>query len=363
MWPNIFAHVATVLLFILLFLLVFSGSKQLRIRLVVPGKHEIELISPGRYTIFYEYQSSIGGKAYSTGQDAPNLQYTLRSKETGDEIELFLKEGILKPKYFRVKRAGVGLFGFKIEEAGMYEFSASYPEEQKGPNIVLVFRRSFSVKGVAKVFVWLAVFFGLAAIIRLCSKRKRVPRQFEKDMELKHSIKQYGPPRADFWGVTRFSWVKGNREKTALFIVVFFSVWGLISFVTGRGNPILLLILGGGLAALFYIINLLVGLGIEKIRKRLPANALIQSDCLIVHGILQAPGIVYISDDHLILTLLVGNQITIPLSQISAITEYRWYNGLPYFGRTRFFKLSVSGKWRLGFGVANAEQWKAILFD
>ena len=109
-----------------------------------------------------------------------------------------------------------------------------------------------------------------------------------------------------------------------------------------------------------------VRLLVENLNKELPEGALLRSHCVVVHGILESAGIVQITSDQLIIKPLVGRQITVPLTEIRAISEHRLYNGRPYLGSTIFFKLkvtkSVSGKWRLGFGVDDADTWRNLLY-
>ena len=130
--------------------------------------------------------------------------------------------------------------------------------------------------------------------------------------------------------------------------------------------PLWWFILPASLSALSLLTSLTVGLLVKKVSKKLPEGALLRSHCRVVHGIWETPGVVQITPDQLVIKPLAGREISVPLREICAITEHRYYNGHPYLGRTVFFKLTVpdavSDEWRLGFGVGDAGPWKNLLY-
>ena len=164
----------------------------------------------------------------------------------------------------------------------------------------------------------------------------------------------------NFWGVFVTPWTKKNRLLLTLYLLVLICVILRIVYVTsGWMSPHMmwLFLMPAG----FYVIYLVVGLLVDRLRKKLPADSLLQTDCIIVKNVLQSPGIAHLMDDQLILKPLVGKQVSIPLSDLQQIKERRWYNGEGYWGQTIFFELPVVKLWRIGFGVAQAKVWRDAL--
>ena len=164
----------------------------------------------------------------------------------------------------------------------------------------------------------------------------------------------------NFWGVFVTPWTKKNRLLLPLYILVLICViLGVVCVKTGSVslNLMWLFLMPAG----FYAMNMVVGLLVDKLRKKLPSDPLFQTDCIIVSNALQSPGIAHLEDDQLVLKPLVGKQISIPISDIQQIRERRWYNGEGYWGQTIFFELPALKQWRLGFGVAEAKVWRDAL--
>lgn len=164
----------------------------------------------------------------------------------------------------------------------------------------------------------------------------------------------------NFWGVFVTPWTWKNRLLLSLYLTVLIAVILSVVYITaGRVNLHLtwLFLMPFG----FYVINFGVGLLVDRLRKELPTNALLQTDCIIVNNALQTPGIAHLGGNELILKPLVGRQVSIPLGDIQQIRERRWYNGQGYWGQTIFFETPNSKQWRLGFGVANATVWRDAL--
>ena len=111
----------------------------------------------------------------------------------------------------------------------------------------------------------------------------------------------------------------------------------------------------------FYVMNSVVGLLVDRLRKKLPLVSLLQTDCIIVNNAPQTPGIAHLGDERLILKPLAGKQISISLSDIQQFKERKWYNGQGFWGQTIFFEFPALKQWRLGFGVAEAKVWRDAL--
>jgi hypothetical protein len=131
-------------------------------QVVVPGKSQLTLSKPGKYTIFYEYQSVLGNKVYSSSEDISSLKCTLVSMDTGAEIAL--SPSMMNSKYSLGSRAGVSIFDFQIETPGAYEFSAQYSGEREGPEVVLAIGEGFAEDIFKTVVGGLGILFGSIAL-------------------------------------------------------------------------------------------------------------------------------------------------------------------------------------------------------
>ncbi|MFB3895115.1 MAG: hypothetical protein ACE14V_02315 [bacterium] len=172
-----------------------------------------------------------------------------------------------------------------------------------------------------------------------------------------------------FWGVTLFPWKPKNRILYAVYLFFFVEILGgvimLITTIVGNRIPpwewILFPALALFLAGIFYRLYFNIGQRLDKKRQYLRQSADLQDDGLIIHGALQSPGIIQYVDHQLILTPLVGEQLVIPISSITKVSELRSCMQV-YFGNNRFFKLELIGdSGRIGFGIGHPEKWRKIL--
>ncbi len=155
-------------------------------RVVVPGKSQLTLSKPGKYTIFYEHQSVVGSKVYSTSRDLSGLECSLVSKDTGADIAL--SPSTMNSTYSLGSRSGVSVLEFQIEGAGTYELSAHYSEGQEGPEVVLAVGEGFAQDILKTVFGALGILFGtigLAVAIVVITLIKR-------DKAKKRAADRYG---------------------------------------------------------------------------------------------------------------------------------------------------------------------------
>ena len=179
--------------------------------------------------------------------------------------------------------------------------------------------------------------------------------------------------KTSFWGTLAIPWAGKNPYRLALYLLVFIYLLdaALLGFFLLLGQadsfPVWFwFILFPALFPLpFLVTYLIIGRLIKNLVKKLPDDASLRSDCIVLHGFVQSPGIVQITGDTLIIQPLVGRQISLPIREISQVSEHRWWNGQLYLGRTCFFKLkvppAVSTKLRLGFGVADGDPWREVL--
>lgn len=112
-----------------------TGMTDSLVQVVVPGSRALTLSQTGTYTVFYERQSVVGNKVYSTGESLSGLRCSLVSRATGSEIPLSRSAANLN--YTVGGRAGTSVLEFTITQPGTYEFSAAYDPGEEGPEVVL----------------------------------------------------------------------------------------------------------------------------------------------------------------------------------------------------------------------------------
>jgi hypothetical protein len=139
-----------------------SGMNEGMKQVVVPGSGEITLAKPGSYTIFHEHESAVGHRIYSTRRGVPGLECTLRSKATGEPVEL--KRSFSNTKYSMGGRSGISYLTFTIEQPGVYILSAEYPQGVEGDETVLAVGQAIGLRIVASVLGSLAAVFGCVGI-------------------------------------------------------------------------------------------------------------------------------------------------------------------------------------------------------
>ena len=154
-------------------------SSQLQ-QVVVPGKTQLSLNRPGSYTIYYEQESVVGSKVYSTSRSLSGLECTVTAKATGEEVAL--SRAAVSARYSVGGRSGYSVFDFKIDRPGIYEIAAQYPEGQEGPEAVLAVGQGFTMRVLTTVFGGLAIVFGsiglaVAIAVYTAVKRHKAMRQ------------------------------------------------------------------------------------------------------------------------------------------------------------------------------------------
>jgi len=155
-------------------------------QVVVPGKTELSLNRPGSYTIYYEYESVVGSKVYSSSRSLSGLECTVASKAMGQEVTL--SRTAVSSRYSVGGRSGYSVFDFKIDRPGIYEISAQYPEGQEGPEVVLAVGQGFTMRVLTTVFGGLAIVFGsiglsVAIAVYTAVKRHKALRQAQDRYE------------------------------------------------------------------------------------------------------------------------------------------------------------------------------------
>ncbi len=129
------------------------------IQIVVPGSRDLYLPEAGKYTIFYEYLSVIGDKAYSTGEQLSPMLVGLQSRQYYEIFELSTPSR--RMEYEVAGRAGVSVFEFEIESPGNYFLFAEYEGDVKGPDVVFAIGK---VKTMGTTPTGLGTFYGILII-------------------------------------------------------------------------------------------------------------------------------------------------------------------------------------------------------
>ena len=122
-------------------------------KVVVPGSSEVYFPEAGAYAVYYEHRSAIEGISYSRDIYPPIMNCQLRSKATGENVELAYPDA--KGEMYSTDnndRVGVLMRTISIDRPGSYVFSCRYPDNSSFPKLVLA---------VGPNFIW--EFFNLVA--------------------------------------------------------------------------------------------------------------------------------------------------------------------------------------------------------
>jgi hypothetical protein len=122
-------------------------------RVTVPGSAEIDFPKAGAYAVYYEYRSVINGVNYIRDKYPPRINCQLRSKATGEDIEI-ASPNIEGDIYATRNQEHVGVLikSISINQPGVHKFSCRYMDGRSNPQIVLA---------VGPNIIW--EFFNLAA--------------------------------------------------------------------------------------------------------------------------------------------------------------------------------------------------------
>lgn len=148
------------------------GSEMQQI--VVPGESDLQLIDVGEYTVFYENQTVVDGRIYSTDENISGLRIEVKNKTTGIKVASYSPKGSFS--YSFGDRTGRSVLAFNIEQPGIYQLSAEYPEGTNGPQVVLAVGHGLAGSLVSGIMLPMMLFFGsiaAAAIIVIVTYLKR----------------------------------------------------------------------------------------------------------------------------------------------------------------------------------------------
>lgn len=183
----------------------------------------------------------------------------------------------------------------------------------------------------------------------------------------------------DFWGVFAFPWKQENRIPYMLYVfigidlLVFIPI--ILFLILNRLIPdrsyLFQSLLGWSLIIwplIAFVVSIVVyyeyrfiGSKIDKKKKILRGSVDLQTEGIVVLGMLQSPAIIQYIDLQLIITPIIGEQVYISIPKIRKVTLSRNLNGSLLLGNNRYFKLEFDNDdRRLGFAVSHPETWKKI---
>ncbi len=136
-----------------------AGSELTQV--VVPGSADLDLKETGEYTVFYENQTYVNGKFYSSGEQIPSLQIHVTENATGGELSM--KPSPSSFTYSFGSRSGRSIMAFQVERPGIYQLNASY-SSRKGPEVILAVGHGFAESIFSSIAISLAALFGSIAI-------------------------------------------------------------------------------------------------------------------------------------------------------------------------------------------------------
>lgn len=141
-------------------------------QVVVPGSKEISFPKAGAYAVYYEYRSAINGVKYARSETPPRINCQLKSKATGEDIELassYIEGNIYTTQ--NEERAGVYIMSITIDKPGVHIFSCQFPKNHTSPKVVLAVGPNIiweffniAVKPISAVFSGALMFFCVSGI-------------------------------------------------------------------------------------------------------------------------------------------------------------------------------------------------------
>jgi len=168
-----------------------------------------------------------------------------------------------------------------------------------------------------------------------------------------------------------FPWLRENRPVYLLILGSIFAIpLGVLVFlsaVTGKADLIGLLIM---VEVLVVALAMLVfasaygwmGRRVARAREKCQFDAPdLETPCLIVRGMIQAPGTALLKDGRLWLVPAVGKPVDLDLATVQTEERAKWFNGSLYPGQSGFWFKGPGVSRRLGFMPDSADAWRAAL--
>jgi hypothetical protein len=182
-WYYLLAPLIFVIACVLFGLILWSGLGSINrnlVRLIVPGKTVLHLAKAGSYTVFYEYESIVGGQVFSTGESLQEINCSAQMANSNMDVPL--SRPSTRTSYKTGEASGFSVLEFQIKTPGNYDFACDYRAGQEGNQVVFAVGPGISTKIWLTVLLGIAVMFGgftvaLGVAIWTYLKRKMVKAQ------------------------------------------------------------------------------------------------------------------------------------------------------------------------------------------
>jgi len=121
-----------------------------------------------------------------------------------------------------------------------------------------------------------------------------------------------------------------------------------------------LAIAGGGIV--FWFLLRFVGKRLEGLQSRLETEPGETTQCLMVNGAIQSPGVAHLGEGALFLAPIFGKMVTVDLEEVDTVRECGWFNGTLLICK-RGFWFEIPGRKRLGVALPKsvAVRWRKRL--
>lgn len=162
-------------------------------QVVVPGQAELALAQTGTYTVFLEEQSVVNGQIYSTSQSINGLKCSVNELGANAQ-EIPLRKPSSTINYSVGGRSGRSVLEFPVRESGQYRFACGYPEDLKGPEVVVAVGTGVGEQISSTVLRSLAAMFGGGAAAGLVIFVVYLMREKSKKELAKQASPQSYPP-------------------------------------------------------------------------------------------------------------------------------------------------------------------------
>lgn len=155
---------ATIAGFTIFLLARLNGLGASLLQVVVPGEAQLNLVEPGSYTIFHEYNSVVDGRVYAVPV-LSGLRVSVTSP-AGKTLALNAPSGT--SRYSFAGREGTSIFTFQVGEPGTYRLAASYENGRAEPRTVLSVGSGFVSSIIVTVMIGLLIMFaGIGAAVAI----------------------------------------------------------------------------------------------------------------------------------------------------------------------------------------------------
>jgi hypothetical protein len=131
-------------------------------RVVIPPGGDVTLAEPGRYTIFYEHQSTVGGQRFNSSQQLPGVNVSVREAGAPNASPLPVTGVNTNINYSTTNSAGYAVWEFTVPKPGTYRIDAQYttPSPNQPPRVLAVGRGMFGAITQSILFMFGGLLIG-----------------------------------------------------------------------------------------------------------------------------------------------------------------------------------------------------------